>query len=159
MFQRLTSTLWLFLFVLALPVQAFGYLLQAETQASARLQLDFETLPAYSQHDSDLLFEQIKQTSKPNPSTRSHNVHDWLANLHSYRWLNTTRFVDEGEANSSLDLPQVEPTALQLFRLYQPAAQPSGAHFSQRYSSHRIAGWKESNALYVALNSQFHLIS
>ncbi|NVD08961.1 hypothetical protein FCU94_19110 [Vibrio sp. JPW-9-11-11] len=158
MFQRLISTLWLFFFVLALPVQAFGYLLQSETQASARLQIDVASFSAYSTQEAQDLFAATKQTSQPAPRTHSQIAQDWFANIHTHRWLNGTRLFDEGESNSSLDQPSFDPLTLPLFRLYQHAALSSGFHFFPHSSPYRLAGWKESNALYVALNSQYSSI-
>lgn len=157
MFQRLISIIWLFMFAMVLPTQAFGYLLQAESEVSARLNSGTNAQTLYTHQAVQALFDKVKQQPESEPVTQSEVSQDWLAIIHGHRWLNGNRHFAEGESSSNGDLPNVESAAVPLYHLYNklPRVEQYLAQAARYPSSYRISGWKESNALYVALNSQF----
>lgn len=160
MLQRLVSYIWLFSLALALPTQAFAYLLQAENEAAARLNYRVNTLLPHSKGDFQALFDQVKQEPQSEPVTKADFTQDWLAIINANRWLNVTRYLDDADSSSEFELTNFEPVPVALFRLYQLPKVAADFGLTTRYtSSHRISGWKESNILYVALNSQYQAIS
>ncbi|MDC5855404.1 hypothetical protein [Vibrio europaeus] len=160
MLQRIVSYIWLFTLAMALPTQGFAYVLQAENEASARLNYRANALLPLSNSDFQALFDEVKQEPQSEPITKADFSQDWLAIINANRWLNVTRYLDEGESSSNIDFPSFEPTAIALFRLYKLPKIESGLGVTSRYNSpYRISGWKETNALYVALNGQYSVIS
>jgi len=159
MLRRFISYIWLFTLAMVLPSQAFAYLLQAENEASARLSYRINTLLPQSKSDFQALFDEVREEPQSEPVTKSDLAQDWLAIVNANRWLHTTRFIDDGEASSTLELPSFELAIVALFRLYKLPSLESANALATRYTSpHRIAGWKESNALYVALNAHYNSI-
>lgn len=157
MFQRLISIIWLFMFAMVLPTQTFGYLWKAESEVSARLISGTNAPTLYAHPTVQTLFDKVKQQPESEPVTQSEVSQDWLAIIHSHRWLNDNRHFDESESSSNVDLPIVESAAVPLYRLYNKLLRVELylAPVARYPSSYRISGWKESNVLYVALNSQF----
>ncbi|KJY82814.1 hypothetical protein TW81_11400 [Vibrio galatheae] len=156
MLQRIVSYLWLFTLALAMPAQAFAYLLQAENEAAARLDNRSHALLPLSKSGAQALFDQVKRTSQP--ETQSDQSHDWLALITTNRLLAVARYLDENETPSGTDLSSFEPIVPALFRLYQLPKLKTGSGLVTHYSSsYRISGWKESNTLYVALNGHYSL--
>ncbi|MCZ4293276.1 hypothetical protein [Vibrio sinaloensis] len=156
MLRRFISYIWLFTLAMVVPSQAFAYLLQAENEASARLSYRINTLLPASKSDAQALFDEVREDSQPKPITQSEFAQDWLAIVNTNRWLHSTRFVDDADSSSNLELPTFEPAIVALFRLYKATCLYSTNALATRYTSpSRIAGWKESNALYVALNAQY----
>lgn len=144
------------MFAMVLPTQAFGYVLQAESDVSARLSSGANAPTLYTHQAVQVLFDKVKQQPESEPVTQSEVSQDWLAMIHGHRWLNGNRHFDEGEPSSNGDLPNIEPAAVPLYRLYKLSrVEQYLAQVSRYPSPYRISGWKESNALYVALNSQF----
>lgn len=160
MLQRFISVFWLLTFAMALPMQASAYLLQAESEASSRLNRQFNPSITYTDSDFQTLFEQVKQQSKPEPVTKADMVPDWLAIINASRLLGSTRYLDDGESSSGLELTDGDATSASLFKLYKlPFSEASFTLKSGYASPYRVSGWKDSNTLYVALNGQFSLIS
>lgn len=159
MLLRFISYIWLFTLAMVLPSQAFAYLVQAENEASARLSYRINSFLPQSQLDLQSQFEEVKKESQSEPVTQSHFTQDWLAIVNTNRWLHSTRLIDEGDSASSLDLPSFEPAIEALFRLHKsPSLHATNALATRYSSSSRVAGWKESNALYVALNAHYKTI-
>lgn len=159
MLRRFISYIWLFTLAMVLPSQAFAYLLQAENEASARLNYRINALLPQSKSDFQALFDQVREEPQSEPVTKSDLAQDWLAIVNANRWLHATRFIDDAESTPSIELPGFEPAIVALFRLYKlPSFYTSNALATRYTSPNRIAGWKESNALYVALNGHFTAI-
>jgi len=160
MLQRIVSYIWLCILAMALPTQAFAYLLQAENEASARLNYRASTLLPLSKSDSQALFDQVKQERQSEPVTKADFSQNWLALVNANRGLNVTRYLDDGESSCDLNLLDFDPVSIALFRLYKLPQVEVSFGLTNRYASpYRISGWKDSNTLYVALNGQYSTIS
>ncbi|RTZ17587.1 hypothetical protein EJ063_02035 [Vibrio aquaticus] len=155
MFQRLVSYFWLILLAMVLPTQAFAYLLQAENEASARLSYRGANLAPTSQRDFQALFDEVRNSSNSEPVSQSDISHDWLAIIHANRWSTLTRGLDDTDPQSDFEPVGFEPAVTPLYRLYKQPVFTSMQRVATHRSIHRVSGWKESNALYVALNSHF----
>lgn len=99
---------------------------------------------------------QTNQDSASFPVSQSYQRHDAAAILHAHRWSVAQR--EDSPQNSDplffsgLDQPNIHGNLFHLCGRLRQFELLRAYHFS---SNHRLAGWKETNAMYVALNSQF----
>lgn len=140
---------------MVLPTQAFAYLLQAENEASVRLSYRGANVAPASQRDFQALFDQVRNSSHSEPVSQSDMSHDWLAIMQATRWSTLTRGLDDVDPQTNFEPAGFEPAVTPLYRLYKQPVFTSMQRVSSYRSLHRVSGWKESNALYVALNSHF----
>ncbi|MGB5803556.1 MAG: hypothetical protein WBH21_06030 [Vibrio anguillarum] len=165
---------WFTLLAVVLPSQAFGCLIESETHSHAEpkvsLQRDAEktsltaivhqqTLPqaiAIQQPISDqqsISDQQDKQTAPP--VSKSLHSDTSAAIVTASRWGVTSRVVEYDGPTFVDNTPNYDVTVTP-FRLYLFPVAELAAWQARPYSSnHRISGWKETNAMYVALNSQY----
>ncbi|MGD8110107.1 hypothetical protein [Vibrio sp. TRT 17S01] len=141
---------WLILLVMALPAQALSYLQKSEADASYRL--SYLVLKAKEQSNES---PTTTASTKSKPQTHSEPKEKAVAIINSNRWGEPPRSIDDHDdsLNSDADNPF---DSLPLYRQYYYPVHDfkgwTGAYF---YHNHRLSGWKETNALYVALNSQY----
>lgn len=98
-----------------------------------------------------------KKSSDSAPATQSQHSGSAVAILHSVRWHISQRYnVHDGDPDR-LDLaPPWYPVSDT--RLTQRFVQPPGYLAYQDFRpSYRLSGWKETNAMYVALNSHYFI--
>ncbi|MFM2587143.1 hypothetical protein [Vibrio sp. TBV020] len=155
MLQRIVSYIWLVLLAMVLPTQAFAYLLQAENEASARLNYRSVGISPTSEQDFQALFDEVRQEPQSEPVTQTDMAQDWLAIINANRWSNVTRALDDTEPTSNFESIGFEPAVIPLYRLYKRPVYTSSQRVATQNSIHRVSGWKESNTLYVALNGHF----
>lgn len=99
---------------------------------------------------------QTNQDSASFPVSQSYQRHDAAAILHANRWSVAQR--EDSPQNSDplffsgLDQPNIHGNLFHLCDCLRQLELLRAYHFSP---NHRLAGWKETNAMYVALNSQF----
>lgn len=155
MLQRFASYIWLLMLTMVVPTQAFGYLLQAENEASARLNYRIGGVLPQSAGDFQALFDEVRQDKPSEPVTKSDLSQDWLGIITANRWTTVSRTFDENGGGSTSEPTSFEPESTPLYRLYKLPIFTSVYHNAERDSSYRISGWKESNTLYVALNGHF----
>lgn len=97
-----------------------------------------------------------EQDSVSYPVSQSYQRHDAAAILHANRWSVAQR--EDSPQNSDpfffsgLDQPNIHVSLSHLGCRLRQLELLRAYHFSP---NHRLAGWKETNAMYVALNSQF----
>lgn len=165
---------WFTFLAVVLPSQALGCLIESETHSHAEpkvsLQRDAEktsltaivhqqTLPqaiAIQQPISDqqsISDQQDKQTAPP--VSKSLHSDTSAAIVTASRWGVTSRVVEYDGPTFVDNTPNYDVTVAP-FRLYLFPVAELAAWQARPYSSnHRISGWKETNAMYVALNSQY----
>lgn len=136
-------------FVLLLLVAALAPM-QALASDIKAPHLTAEQLMAYSQ-----LLESESSPASEIPASTSYKQHNTLAIVQNQR----TVFAPKQESNSN-DLTRTTSNPNpDCFNddVYAFSAkwQASRVAFYHDQSAHRLGGWKDSNALYVALNSQF----
>lgn len=143
---QLIRIFWLSLFALVLPAQALACL-EHSPVASATVQ---------SSCAQALIQQQAGDTHKPldsAPTTESQYSGSAAALLNSVRWNISERYkVDDGDPDAlgtvAPGYPQIDASLM--LRFVQHMVPASYQHF---HSCYRLSGWKETNALYVALNS------
>tara|TARA_Y100001956_G_scaffold53675_1_gene52394 strand:- start:2979 stop:3455 length:477 start_codon:yes stop_codon:yes gene_type:complete len=157
MIQRVIKLFWLALFAMVLPAQAVAYLAQAESDIGARLTHSISNANQLSQADAQALFDASREEkeSSSRPVSQSEGSVDVVAIINLNRWGMSGRHIDESDINETdsylADVNQLPPHKLYCHPILAKAYWADNA-FS---ANHRISGWKDSNALYVALNSQF----
>ncbi|USD35217.1 MULTISPECIES: hypothetical protein [Vibrio] len=157
MAQRFIHFFWFLLLAMVLPTQAMAYFTQAENDASARLSRHTTQILPQCQAGYQTLFEESQQEDTPQqPISQSEVGVDVVAILPLSRWSLSDRHTEEREAPGASDGHYSGQAQLPLHSLYLYPLASQGYWVTHSFSSnHRISGWKESNALYVALNSQF----
>ena len=145
----------LFISVLFLPVQAqvlYDYGQLEPTYNSATLASAFYAPIGYEQCTEQTTPSTSKDTTIP--ATRSHSASTQFAVLSLYRGTGLP-----GQFNSESDASEVNlsdwPISDQHVDLLESLLSAFHWYATVSGASHRISGWKETNALYVALNSQF----
>ncbi|KKD00299.1 hypothetical protein [Photobacterium halotolerans] len=98
-----------------------------------------------------------KQSSDSAPVTQSQQSGSAVAILHSFRWNIPQRYhVHDGDPDrldlTSLLYPVSDSRLTQ--RFVQP---PDYVAYQDFRPSYRLSGWKETNAMYVALNSHYFI--
>ncbi|WP_295893371.1 hypothetical protein [uncultured Vibrio sp.] len=169
---RLIKLFWISFLALLLPSQAFAYLAKSD-QALNAAQFEFATNGQYDvtllafegalpSHESTVPSSNSLGSGTPSntnnsnhhsprPISQSELSDSAIAILNSNRWLSASSLLEEAK-----DVESELLDALTHLPHYKQANQPAYVSFEDAFaSSHRISGWKETNALYVALNSQF----
>ncbi|MGF1718779.1 hypothetical protein L4D20_01885 [Vibrio kyushuensis] len=162
---------WLTIFALLLPSQAFANLIQSDSIHESKLEnseLTYHHQPLLmvdqpSPHTSlqslfdSIVFESTEETPKPlapRPVSQTEVIDSAIAIINSSRWSASSTQIEEASEPSSEffdDLTHVPHYKRYLHAIYDVDFWVGDAFASE----HRISGWKETNALYVALNSQF----
>ncbi|PFG57894.1 hypothetical protein ATG66_0393 [Vibrio sp. ES.051] len=152
----LKKLLFMLLTMVLLPAHVFAAKIdqKAHLPYFSKLQ-PFVTSIAFANTSID--FSEVSEETTQSPVSESHARLDTLALFNTQRWvshlreglddehvdvvgdLNTPFYADAGYAYSLMDINRRQN-------------QSTFYHFT---SGHRISGWKETNAMYVALNSQF----
>lgn len=134
---------WLSLIALVLPAQAL-----------ASLERD-QSVPGKA---AAALMALLHQNEQPDsPQSQTHFTGSKAALLNSLRGTFSERYNRQNTDTDSLDnITPFYPLAdnrltLQFARPLKPAP------YQDFHSSYRLSGWKETNAMYVALNSQYFL--
>ncbi|GLT20061.1 hypothetical protein GCM10007938_38440 [Vibrio zhanjiangensis] len=154
MIQRFIALLcWIALIALALPSQAMSYLAEYSKHDSSRFGQS-----SYSNVTANALLTKSTQSKVPTPTRLSkYNTDVDLLNITQLsRHKSSVRDDNDAEGERfgdgySLDKLTKVFSAHRLYFSSQNGRQ-IGADFNSQY---RISGWKESNALYVALNGHF----
>ncbi|WP_330961978.1 hypothetical protein [Photobacterium sp. 53610] len=143
---------WLSFLALVFPAQAMACLDDKGAAITVK-----STVISQSQLIDAVLCEHETQHQKPqNPSPVSETHHSGyaVAILHSYRWnIPDRNNLHDGEPDL-LDTPPFYPVSVPRLPLCL-VRQPSYASYQDFPTSYRLSGWKETNAMYVALNSQY----
>ncbi|MEZ8824310.1 hypothetical protein AB6E04_08095 [Vibrio amylolyticus] len=155
MSAHLIKLFWLTILALLMPSQAFAYLAKSDQALNG-----VQTTPAtVSQGDVSFLTlegslpseQSIPDSPVPKPVSQSEVSDSAIAIINSNRWLSSSSTIEETNDRDSEFFD-----ALTHLPHYKQVFQFSYSSFGDAFASeHRISGWKESNALYVALNSQF----
>lgn len=158
MIQRVIKLFWLAMLAMVLPTQAVAYFAQAESDISARLDRSKQASQSLSKAASQALFETTRDEhdSDSQPVSQSEGQVDVVAIIHLNRWGVSGRWLEEADNNPSDEFSapsgSLPPRKLYCHPVVQTLAYWAKSDFT---ANHRISGWKDSNALYVALNSQF----
>lgn len=155
MTQRVFRFLWLSILAMVLPSQALAYLSQTEQELNTRFANGHAS--KFSAIELDGLFTQLnnptENSTAPSTESESSSFSLGILNLQRHFWF--SRNIEDEEPPAGDSLSQFVDVAAQYY-LYQPANSNLNYWVGNRLTqTHRISGWKESNALYVALNSQF----
>lgn len=160
---------WFIILALVLPSQALAYLSATDssnlpyqyTVLDINTSFNQEVIPfcdASAQTRGDVqnrLSIVYTPVEKLPPTSKSVHNDNNPAIVSMVRWGVSSRFVDEGEPNF-IDTPVIQAAVVPSFKLHLfPNAKISGWESRPSFSNHRISGWKETNAMYVALNSQY----
>ncbi|EJN6829412.1 hypothetical protein NPU43_003355 [Vibrio cidicii] len=154
MHSNFLRLLALLLTLVMTPVEAFASIaenIDRSNSLSGRLASAYLKLPNHFAGES-----QTNQDSASFPVSQSYQRHDAAAILHAHRWSVAQR--EDSPQNSDplffsgLDQPNIHGNLFHLCGRLRQLELLRAYHFS---SNHRLAGWKETNAMYVALNSQF----
>lgn len=154
---RLIKYIFFTLLAMVLPSQASAYLSQTESDVLTRLSSTKPSQVLPGSIDFQALFDQSGETQTPSSTPSSHSEFDSAAVgiINANRWSWSSRHLEDGDV-PSFDGSDINSVIAPAHRLYR--ADIDTPHYetdSQFSQSHRIAGWKETNALYVALNSQY----
>ncbi|MCW8334144.1 hypothetical protein J4N42_20185 [Vibrio sp. SCSIO 43135] len=158
MHLRFFKYVWFTLLATLLPSQAFAYLAQSEADAGNRLS-SYKYLPAYSSLNVEQIFIELEGQDEVStgsvPVSESNIDVGAVGIINANRWSYSSRNSESNDTQSGADFEQFN-AHLPPHKLYQLAQYEIDFWAGDVFSSdHRISGWKESNALYVALNSQF----
>lgn len=164
MFVGLIRFLWLILLVMALPLQASSHV-KISTDSSFSTTSLLSTTSALAtkatQWDTNFSFSSLADDSElplhapVQPVTQTFDNTQALGILSSLRWNHFQRHLDEHEPSepfSTLEQILAQHTALARVlssgELYNWLCRDCTAKY-------RLSGWKESNAMYVALNGHY----
>ncbi|MGR5067668.1 hypothetical protein [Vibrio alfacsensis] len=151
----------LFLLLLAmalLPVQASAVQKEQKTHVLHLSKLQpFTTSDSTSSPSID--FSELTEETAPSPVSEGHASQDSLAIFNSQRWISHLREnIDDEHVDSVTDFTApFYADAGYSYRLMDISWRQNQSIFHHFVNDHRIAGWKETNAMYVALNSQFSI--
>ncbi|WP_199450544.1 hypothetical protein [Vibrio harveyi] len=110
-----------------------------------------------SASNSPVDFSELSEESTQSPVSEGHAFQDSFAIFNSQRW--TTHFrenIDDEHIDFIGDLnAPFYADAGYAYSLMDISWRQSQSTFNHFVSDHRLSGWKETNAMYVALNSQF----
>ncbi len=137
--------------VVALPSHAFAYLAKSESEAVERLAVYLQPVHA---DVSALQYNDAQQPTSPESSSHVKPTYSAIVNLN--RWSISARTIDQTDGNDSSRLNELNGAAGRLPSLIiVPLYNVVHWQGKSNTSNFRISGWKDSNTLYVALNSQF----
>lgn len=144
---------WLSLIALVLPAQALASLdnnKSASDKAAA-------TLSALLQQS-----DEPESPAQPQaPQSETHHAGSKAALINSVRWTRSAGYNGREGYNSYDGDPDLLDTVASFYPVTDPhqtihlAQSTSPAPYQDFHSSYRLSGWKETNAMYVALNSQY----
>lgn len=149
----------LFLLLLAMalsPMQASA----AQTEQKSYLP-HFSKLQPFtassSASNSPVDFSELTEESTQSPVSEGHALQDSLAIFNSQRWASHLREnIDDEHIDFIGDLnAPFYADAGYAYSLMDISWRQNQSVFNHFVSDHRLSGWKETNAMYVALNSQF----
>ncbi|AYO16750.1 hypothetical protein D0812_20320 [Vibrio owensii] len=149
----------LFLLLLAMalsPMQASA----AQTEQKSYLP-HFSKLQPFtassSASNSPVDFSELTEESTQSPVSEGHALQDSLAIFNSQRWTSHLREnIDDEHIDFIGDLnAPFYADAGYAYSLMDISWRQNQSVFNHFVSDHRLSGWKETNAMYVALNSQF----
>ena len=153
---RFIQYLWFTLLAMVLPSQALACPTACENEPSNR-QLISKNVPLVTAQSAILSAKQSVDSS-PSLSFSAPPVRSANVILHAFHLERASRFQFQSDDDPIVDStsPSVSSPELDTYRL----AGASLGWFTHSHRRHfRLAGWKETNALYVALNSQFSISS
>ncbi len=157
MTQRLIKLFWFSLLAMVLPSQAAAYFAQAESDARRLLDNPHSTQTPSSDAAYQQLFEQSRSEQSPQsqPVSSTDDSASVVAIINAARWSLSQRTLDDREV-SDADSTPLSLSSLPPYKLYCHPVLVNQYWASTSFTpNHRISGWKDTNALYVALNSQF----
>lgn len=157
MTQRLIKLLCFSLLAMVLPSQAAAFFAQAESDARRLLDNPQSTQTPSSDAAYQQLFEQARSEQSPQsqPVSNTDDSANVVAIVNATRWSLSQRTLDDREV-SDTDSTPLNLNSLPPYKLYSHPVLVNQYWTSTSFTSnHRISGWKDTNALYVALNSQF----
>ncbi|BBM67016.1 hypothetical protein VA249_36620 [Vibrio alfacsensis] len=149
----------LFLLLLAMalsPMQATA----AQTEQKSYLPHFSKLQPFTASHvaaNALVDFTEFSEESTQAPISESHAFQDSLAIFNSQRWVTHLREnVDDEHIEFIGDLTTpFYADAGYAYSLMDISWRQNQSVFNHFTSEHRLSGWKETNAMYVALNSQY----
>ncbi|WP_000281289.1 hypothetical protein [Vibrio sp. RC586] len=150
MYLRALIQCWFALLAMVLPSQVLAYALESDTSTLSP-DTGFSGNPTL---DYDWLFSPAPQPAIP--SSQSNLSHSSYAILNHSRQVLTQRILTGCGSDLPFDSDYDElKLGTSLTRLFFVTVSYSNRSYDFFTSTHRLAGWKESNAMYVALNSQY----
>lgn len=110
-----------------------------------------------SASNSPVDFSELSEESTQSPVSEGHAFQDSFAIFNSQRWTTHLREnIDDEHIDFIGDLnAPFYADAGYVYSLMDISWRQSQSTFNHFVSDHRLSGWKETNAMYVALNSQF----
>ncbi|EKO3851750.1 hypothetical protein JZN62_001426 [Vibrio harveyi] len=110
-----------------------------------------------SASNSPVDFSELSEESTQSPVSEGHAFQDSFAIFNSQRWTTHLREnIDDEHIDFIGDLnAPFYADAGYAYSLMDISWRQSQSTFNHFVSEHRLSGWKETNAMYVALNSQF----
>ncbi|EKO3800893.1 hypothetical protein QTO16_10150 [Vibrio harveyi] len=110
-----------------------------------------------SASNSPVDFSELSEESTQSPVSEGHAFQDSFAIFNSQRWTTHLREnIDDEHIDFIGDLnAPFYADAGYAYSLMDISWRQSQSTFNHFVSDHRLSGWKETNAMYVALNSQF----
>ncbi|EKO3869824.1 hypothetical protein P0E20_003804 [Vibrio harveyi] len=110
-----------------------------------------------SASNSPVDFSELSEESTQSPVSEGHAFQDSFAIFNSQRWTTHLREnIDDEHIDFIGDLnAPFYADAGYAYSLIDISWRQSQSTFNHFVSDHRLSGWKETNAMYVALNSQF----
>lgn len=156
MLQRIHYFFWLALFAVFIPSQALAYSESVDTSHQTVVTVLFNSVA----NDESQVFDfsaqnDLTEQSSPVSESFNHRIVPAIVNLSRIQLSEIMTSLDTNHGDVphldshdpayrslAFDLPINQWLADRLYRQFPP-------------SSHRLSGWKETNAMYVALNSHF----
>ncbi len=157
MTQRLIKLFWFSLLAMVLPSQAAAYFTQNDSDARRLLDNPHLTQTPSSDAAYQQLFEESRreQSSESQPVSNAGDSASVVAIINAARWSLSQRTLDDREI-SDADSTSFNVNSLPPYKLYCHPVLVNQYWASRSFTcNYRISGWKDTNALYVALNSQF----
>jgi hypothetical protein len=157
MLKNALAYIWLLTLATVLPLQAYAHLMQSDNAIYNHPNIISDLA------DKELEYSRVaegrgKQTD-PTPTSQVNTARELVAFLNTPRWFSPKIHIDEAEpSGNSPSRHELDPTARYQIHL-QPTTNAIVGKPLRYVSIYRISGWKESNALYVALNAHFLAIS
>ncbi|MCG7490877.1 hypothetical protein MHN79_15405 [Vibrio sp. Of14-4] len=149
------SFCWIVLVALALPSQALSYLTKCTSAASQPLTHNTSYDPTVDSVGSSPIFTKSSEIDGPNtPVSKSGVDADLLATGQFVRLSSLTRDGNDTKQDFPFDGDSFDKSSPSITTDTLFSSSPIN-HWSGFHSQYRISGWKESNALYVALNGHF----
>lgn len=153
MLRNVIAYIWLLALAAVLPLQAYDHLMQSDNAIYNHLTMTSGVADRESIY-SQLVEGETKKTD-PTPISQAGSAREILAFLNAPRWFSPAYHADETEPSGNPPSSYQPDSALH-YQIYpQPLTNSSLGKPLSYASTYRISGWKDSNALYVALNAHF----